>query len=173
MSAVAEPDSTHVDAPDGLLGDLGIGTDDFGEEAADGASEKEGGARGFANAMSQILSKTIPKTKSKVRHSVVSELHVYVCVCVCVCVCVAGKGVLHCCGPCSELYVYESGSVRLGAAPTGGVELYCIRRGLVAMVLRWALRGLYDDARAVGRGGLLWWQEAISVLEGPRQRSDR
>ena len=86
MSAVAEPDSTHVDAPDGLLGDLGIGTDDFGEEAADGASEKEGGARGFANAMSQILSKTIPKTKSKVRHSVVSELHVYVCVCVCVCV---------------------------------------------------------------------------------------
>ena len=36
MSAVAEPDSTHVDAPDGLLGDLGIGTDDFGEEAADG-----------------------------------------------------------------------------------------------------------------------------------------
>ena len=85
MSAFAELDSTHVDAADGLLGeDLGIGTDDFGEEAADGAVEKEGGARGFANAMSQILSKTIPKARSKVRHSIVSE------VCVCVYVCVAG-----------------------------------------------------------------------------------
>ena len=31
---------------------------------------------------------------------------------------------------------------------------------------------LYEDARAVGRGALAWWQEAISVLEGPRQRSD-
>ena len=126
MSAFAELDSTHVDAADGLLGeDLGIGTDDFGEEAADGAVEKEGGARGFANAMSQILSKTIPKARSKVRHSAVSEL----------CVCVwPGGGVSTLLWPVfGTLHIYESGEC-LGNVPTGGVELYGIRWSLVAMV---------------------------------------
>ena len=126
MSAFAELDSTHVDAADGLLGeDLGIGTDDFGEEAADGAVEKEGGARGFANAMSQILSKTIPKARSKVRHTIVSEL----------CVCVwPGGGVSTLLWPVfGTLRIYESGEC-LGTVPTGGVELYGIRWSLVPMV---------------------------------------
>ena len=151
MSAFAELDSTHVDAADGLLGeDLGIGTDDFGEEAADGAVEKEGGARGFANAMSQILSKTIPKARSKVRHSAVSEL----------CVCVAGGRGIY----VAAARVRNSTYIREWRVPRNctdgwrGALRYTVELGSYGAVLCWALgggstrmRGQWGEARS--RGG--------------------